>query len=103
MRHAINPQDAAVGDEPRADRGFDGLSADEVADRRELEVRDEPVLGDDVALVGLADLDLEFALAERLVQQVCIVRLYQGLLALVYHLLVDRHRSIVSYTARSAT
>src|SRR5437016_541967 len=83
-------------------RGLAGRWADEVGDRRDLAVRGEPVLGDDVPLVELADLDLEFALAERLAQQVRIGRRDQGLFALVVHLHADRHRRIAATNVRRA-
>src|SRR2546428_551255 len=68
--HAVDPEDPVVRDETRLFRRVDRLLSDEVPDRRESELGGESFLRDDVALVELADLDLELAFAERLANQV---------------------------------
>src|SRR5437879_8129274 len=86
MRNPVDPQDPAVGDESRPHRRVDGLRADEVPDRRKLQMVQERFLRDDLSFVELSHLDLELALAKGLADQVRIRRGDQGLLPLVVHL-----------------
>src|SRR5437879_10476186 len=102
MRDPVDPQDPAIGDESRPHRRVDGLRADEVPDRRKLQLVQERFLRDDVAFVELPYLDFELALAERLADQVRICRRDQGLFPLVVHLHADRHRWAAATTARRA-
>src|SRR2546422_8304886 len=90
--HAVDPEDPVARDKPRLFRRVDRLLSDEVPDRRESELGGESFLGDDVALVELADLDLELALAERLADQVRVGRGDEGLFPLVVRLHADGHR-----------
>src|SRR2546427_1816248 len=102
FRSAIDPENPTVGHESRSRRGVDGLGADEIADRRELQVAHEVLLGNDLSFVELPHFDLELALAERLAEKVRIRRGHQGLLPLVVHLHADRHRWAAATTARRA-
>src|SRR2546427_114353 len=73
-------------------RRVDCLLSDEVPDRRESELGGESFLRDDVALVELADLDLELAFAERLANQVRVRGGDEGLFSLMVYLHADGHR-----------
>src|SRR5437879_6165531 len=95
--HAVDPEDPVVRDETRLLRHVDRLLSDEIPYRREAEFGDESFLGDDVALVELADLDLELALAERLANQVRICGGNEGLFPLVIHLHADGHWPNLGY------
>src|SRR3989454_5574363 len=90
--HAVDPEDSVARDEPRLFRRVDCLLSDEVPDRRESELGGESFLRDDVALVELADLDLELAFAERLANQVRVRGGDEGLFSLMVYLHADGHR-----------
>src|SRR5712692_2154352 len=90
--HAVDPEDSLIRDEARLFRRVDRLLANKVPNRGEAEMGHEEFLGDDVAFVKPAHLDLELALAERLADQVRVSRGDEGLFPLVVHLHADGHR-----------
>src|SRR2546422_6466880 len=89
---AFDPEDSVARDKTRLFRRVDCLLSDEVPDRRESELGGESFLRDDVALVELADLDLELAFAERLANQVRVRGGNEGLFSLMVYLHADGHR-----------
>src|SRR3989442_15683521 len=90
--HALDQEYPVARDKPRLFRRVDCLLSDEVPDRRESELGGESFLRDDVALVELADLDLELAFAERLANQVRVRGGDEGLFSLMVYLHADGHR-----------
>src|SRR5438552_16743259 len=99
---ALDPKDSLIRHEAGLFRRVDRLVADEVPARREAELGYEPFLGDDVAFVKLALLDLDLAFAELPADQVRVCRGDEGLFPLVVHLHPDGHRRGAATTVRRA-
>src|SRR5437899_12705166 len=95
--HAVDPEDSVVRDETRLFRRVDRLLSDEVPNRRESELGGESFLRDDVALVELADLDLELAFAERLANQVRVRGSDEGIFSLLIYLHAAGQRPVRGY------